>query len=196
MIKKILLTILGLVVVCVLAVLAIAATKPKVFQVERSATIAAPPASVFAVINDFHQFQKWSPWEKLDPNMNRDIGGPDAGVGATYYWKGNQDAGEGRMTITESVPDSKVAMSLEFIAPFPANNHVEFNLAPAAEATNVRWSMSGDCPYMMKVMMVFMDMDAAVGKDFEEGLANLGRVAQEQTPMPADTTSAQPGAGS
>ncbi len=191
MVKKILLTVLGLVAICVVAILAIAATKPSTFQVERSASIPASQPVVFALVNDFHRFQEWSPWEKLDPNMTKEISGPEAGVGAIYYWKGNQDAGEGRMTITESVPDSKVAMSLEFIAPIPATNQVEFSFEPAAEGTHVRWTLNGHCPYSMKIMTVFMNMDAMIGKDFEEGLASLSRVAQAAPPMPPDTTSTE-----
>jgi len=196
MVKRILLALVGLALVAVVAILGIAASRPNTYRVERSATLAAPPAAVFALVNDFHRFPDWSPWEKLDPNMARTISDPGTGVGATYQWKGSGEAGEGRMTITESVPDSKVGMKLEFLAPWKSTCGVEFNVQPAAEGTHVQWVMNGDNPFVMRVMTVFMDMDAAIGKDFEEGLANLGRVAATMPPMPPDSTRTEAQTGS
>lgn len=53
-------------VVSILAVLIYAATRPDTFRVERSLSIKAPPEKIFPHINDFHQWQAWSPWEKID----------------------------------------------------------------------------------------------------------------------------------
>jgi hypothetical protein len=171
-------TILIVVVVLIAGILALAATKPDSFQVQRRAMIDAPPDRIFALINDFHQWGVWSPWEKLDPAMKRTFDGPAAGVGSSYAWEGNSKAGQGRMEITESTSPSRLRLNLNFIKPFKANNVTEFNLAPKGNGTDVTWTLSGPSPFVTKLMMVFTTMDKMVGKDFEEGLANLKRVTE------------------
>ena len=168
-------TILVILVVVIAILLLLAASKPNSYRVERSATIQAPPERIFGLINDFRNWPKWSPWEKLDPAMKRDLGGPPSGVGSTYAWEGNKKAGQGRMEITESDPPRRVKLDLNFIKPFKSNNVTAFTLEPRDGGTHVHWTMDGPSPMMMKVMMLFMNMDKLVGRDFEEGLANLKR---------------------
>ncbi len=160
-------------VALVAGVLIFATTKPDTFSVQRSATIQAPPEKVFAVLNDFKRWPDWSPWEKLDPAMKRTLGGAPAGKGATYAWEGNGKAGAGRMEIVESTPASKIGIQLDFIKPFEGHNTTVFALTPQGGATQVNWSMTGPTPFVSKLMQVFVDMDQMIGKDFEEGLANL-----------------------
>ena len=100
--KKILMALLVLILAAVLFV----ASRPNEYRVERSATFAAPPEVVFAQIDDFHNWAAWSPWEKLDPQMQKSFGGAASGAGAEYHWVGNNQVGEGRMTITESSPST------------------------------------------------------------------------------------------
>jgi uncharacterized protein YndB with AHSA1/START domain len=157
----------------VAGILGYAAMRPGSFRVERSARIDAPPDRVFAVINDFHEWPSWSPWEEIDPAMNRTHSGPTNGKGAIYEWKGNKKVGEGRMEITESIPSQKVGIKLDFLKPFEAHNNVEISLAPSGKSTDVTWAMFGESPFLMKVMGLFMSMDKMVGKDFEKGLAKL-----------------------
>ena len=154
-------------------VLGYAAMRSGQFRVERSARVAAPPDRVFAVINDFHEWKSWSPWEEIDPAMNRIHSGPANGQGAIYEWKGNKQVGEGRMEITESIPSKKVGIKLDFLKPFEAHNMVELSLVPSGNATDVTWAMTGSSPFLMKVIGLFMSMDKMVGKDFEKGLARL-----------------------
>lgn len=177
--KKILLGVLLVVGVAVLGVLGLAATKPNQYVVTRSATMKAAPQFVYAQIEDMHKFPSWSPWQKLDPAMQTKYSGAESGVGAVYEWEGNKDAGSGRMTITEAVPNEKITMKLEFLKPFASTALTALTLAPEGNGTKVEWSMSGDYDFMSKVMCVFMDMDKMIGKDFTEGLANLDRVSGE-----------------
>lgn len=165
--------------VLIVAVLAFAATKPDTFRVERTASIAAPAEAIFPLINDFREWEGWSPWEKLDPNLKRTFSGSSSGEGAVYAWEGNSDAGAGRMEIVESVEPSKITVDLRFTAPFEANNVTVFSLVPNGESTTVTWVMEGPNPYIGKLMSVFMSMDSMVGKDFEEGLTGLAALAEE-----------------
>lgn len=169
MLKKILI----LVVLAIVAVLGFAMTKPDTYEVERSATLRAAPDAIHAAIADFHRWSEWSPWEKLDPAMNRTFEGAASGKGAVYAWKGNSDVGEGRMEITDVTAPSRLGIKLDFVEPFASSCVMEFELAPQGDSTTVRWVMKGNHNFMSKVMCVFMDMDAMIGKDFESGLANL-----------------------
>ena len=172
-------TIALVIVVAMAGILIFAATKPDTFRVERSIAIKAPPEKIFPLINDFKQWDAWSPWETKDPAMKRSYGLTTSGKGAHYAWEGNNDVGQGSMDITESVPPSKVALKLDFVKPFEGHNVVVFTLAPKGEMTEVTWSMSGPAPFMSKVMQVFVNMDRMIGKDFEAGLANLKTVAEK-----------------
>lgn len=178
MIKKILLGIVSLVVIAIIAVLGIALRQPDEFRVARSTTIQAPPEKIVANIEDFHRWADWSPYEKLDPNMTRDIGGAPSGKGATYAWSGNGQAGAGRMEILESSPQ-RVAIQLDFSEPMEGHNLAEFILTPQGDATEVAWVMSGPAPFLTKVMCVFFDLDQMIGPDFENGLAKLKKVSEQ-----------------
>ncbi len=167
-----------IVVVAVLAVVGIAATKPDSFEVKRSADIAAPPEKIAASLSDFHSWQAWSPWEKVDPAMKKTFSGPPSGVGSVYEWSGNAKAGAGRMEITEASP-AKVTIKLDFLKPFEAHNFVDFVLEPKGESTHVTWVMRGKNNFIGKVMQVFVSMDKMIGKDFEAGLATLKSVAEK-----------------
>src|SRR3954468_3178246 len=117
------------VVVLIAGVLAYAATKPDTFRVQRAASIKAPAEKIAAVLGDFHAWEAWSPWEKMDPAMKRSFTGEPKGKGAIYLWQGNGKVGEGRMEITDATA-SRVAMDLDFTKPFEAHNKVAFTLAP------------------------------------------------------------------
>jgi polyketide cyclase/dehydrase/lipid transport protein len=170
--------------VAIAGVLLLAATRPTHYRVERSATIAAAPAAVFAQVNDLHRWNEWSPWEKLDPAMKRTYAGPETGPDASYAWAGNDEVGEGRMTIVESVPQERVGIRLEFIKPWTETCQVRFALAPQAAGTRVTWSLQGDHNFVSKVMCVFMDMDKMIGGDFERGLGQLRTVAEAMPAQP------------
>lgn len=173
-----------------LAFSAVVASRPGQFHVERSAEIAAPPAVAFSLVNDFHRWQSWSPWDKLDPNQTRTFSGPAAGTGSEYHWVGNDKVGEGHMTITESLPAQRVALKLDFLKPMKATNTTVFAFTPTAKGTQVVWSMDGTNNFFGKAFMMFNDMDKMVGGDFERGLANLGQQAQAEAKRQADAASA------
>jgi carbon monoxide dehydrogenase subunit G len=163
--------------VLLVAILSFAATKPDSFRVERSVSIKAPPEKVVALIDDFHQWSLWSPWERLDPAMQRTFSGATSGTGAAYTWTGNRKVGAGHMEVLDASP-SKVTIKLDFLKPFEGHNTAEFTLQPNGDSTRVTWAMYGPSPYMSKVMGTIFNMDKMIGKDFSTGLANMKRVAE------------------
>lgn len=175
-------TIFGVVafVLLVLAVFAaVVAMQPAEFVVARSATMAAPPDKVFAQVNDFQNWNGWSPWAKLDPQAKYTLEGPPAGEGAIYRWSGNKDVGEGSMTILESKPSEHVRMKLEFIRPFPDSCNVDFALKPEGDKTSLTWTMSGrNEDFVSKAFCLVMNMDKMVGGDFEKGLASMKAIVE------------------
>lgn len=177
MFKKIALTLVALAGIGVAVVLAMAATKPDNFRVERSTTISAAPDKISGLVSDFHQWDKWSPYEKLDTNMQRQFSGKESGVGAIYEWNGNDKAGQGKMEILTATPE-KIEIKLDFIKPFEASNTAEFLLQPVADGTKVTWAMTGKSPLFCKVIDVLFNMDKMCGTDFETGLANLKAVTE------------------
>ncbi len=160
-------------------VLLYASTRPDTLCVARRLRIAAPPERIQPLVADFHQWAAWSPYEKLDPAMRKTFSGAAAGVGAVYEWNGNNKAGAGRMEITGTTPEL-VAIKLDFFKPFEGHNQAGFSFVPQPDGTTeVSWTMTGPASFMLKLTQVFMDMDRMIGRDFEEGLANLRRMAEQ-----------------
>jgi uncharacterized protein YndB with AHSA1/START domain len=174
MVKKVLIGLAAVVAVLLVLIW----RQPDNYTVVRSATIAAPPAEAFALVNDFHQWDKWSPWAKIDPNMKTTYSGPGSGKDAVYYWIGNNDVGEGRMTILDSTPNDRITIKLEFLKPFESNSITTFLFKPEGAGTNVSWEMAGDSNFMTKAMTLFASMDKMVGADFEKGLAQMKASAE------------------
>jgi uncharacterized protein YndB with AHSA1/START domain len=172
-------TIVIVLVVIIAAILIYAATKPDAFRVQRATNIKAPPDRIFALINDFHKWGGWSPWEKLDPEMKRTHSGAAEGKGAVYAWEGSGKVGAGRMEIMESSTPSKIVIKLDFIKPFEGHNTAEFTLEGKGDTTDVTWAMYGPASFISKVMQVFVSMDSMIGKDFEAGLANMKAIAEK-----------------
>ena len=174
MIKIIALVVLAAVV----ALLAYASTRPDSFRVERRIHIQAPADKVARLIADFNQWSKWSPWEKLDPDMKRTRSGAPSGPGAVYAWEGNSKVGAGRMEIMQAKAEL-VVVKLDFLKPFEAHNTAEFTLQANGDQTQVTWAMFGPSPFISKLMGIFFSMDGMIGKDFEAGLANLKQAAEQ-----------------
>ena len=165
--------------IAIAVVLILAATKPDRFSVRREATVKAPAEKIFPLINDFHQWVTWSPWEHRDPALKRSYSGAESGKGAVYGWEGNSSVGSGRMEILESTVPSKIVIKLDFIKPFEGHNTAEFTMLPQGDATHVIWLMHGPAPFINKVMQVFMNLDKMIGKDFEAGLASLKQATEK-----------------
>jgi len=176
--KKILIALV--VILAILGVFAaVVAMQPADLRVTRSGTIPAPPGEVFAQVNDFHNWEAWSPWAKIDPAAKNTFEGPSSGVGAVFKWSGNSEVGEGSMTITESKPNERILIDLHFIKPFEGTDITEFTFKSEGDQTVVTWTMTGRKNFISKGICMFMDMDKMVGGKFDEGLANIKAVVEK-----------------
>ena len=175
MLKKIVLAVVAFVAV----VLVYAAFRPDAMHIERSASVHAPADAIFPLINDFHSWTQWSPYEKKDPAMARTYSGAPSGRGAIYEWAGNSDVGRGRMEVTDSEEPSRIVIKLDFIEPFEGHNVATFTMTPDGANTRVTWAMDGPSPYVAKLMGIFVNMDTMIGADFEVGLNNLKAAAEK-----------------
>jgi hypothetical protein len=143
------------------------------YSVSREADVGADADQVRAALVDFKEWRHWSPWEGLDPALQRTYSGPDSGVGATYHWQGNRKAGEGRMEVTSVTPE-EVVIALDFVKPFKSSTTSTFRLQPQEDGTtHVSWTLVGPKTMGTKIMGIFTSMDKLVGKDFEKGLRQL-----------------------
>lgn len=167
------------IVTVMVSTLIYAASRPDAFRIERSTNIQASPEKIFTLINDFKQWEKWSPWEKIDPALKRTYSGSASGIGAIYAWHGDKNVGQGNMEIIEASPFSKVTIKLDLIAPFAAHNTVEFTLIKKGGTTNLTQAMYGSRPYISKLMELFFSMEKMIGGKYEEGLANLKNIAEQ-----------------
>ena len=174
MLPYIILAICAVIVVLVVII----ALQPSEFQVSRSATMSASPQAVFEQVNDFHKWDAWSPWARIDPEMKQTFEGAPAGTGAEYSWNGNKKVGQGHMTILDSRPGEAVKIKLEFLKPMKATNTTLFTFKPEGDQTLVVWTMNGKNNFMGKIFCLFMNMDKMVGKDFEMGLAAMKTIAE------------------
>ena len=149
-----------------------------IYTVERSTHIEASPGDIYEHVIDLRKMEKWSPWERMDPNMTKSYSGAESGVGSRYEWSGNRKVGEGSMEITDAQQDTRVDIDLVFLKPFKAENKVSMTLEPVEGGTDVTWAMSGKTTVMTRVMGIFKSMDDMVGPDFERGLSNLKEVVE------------------
>jgi Polyketide cyclase / dehydrase and lipid transport len=172
-------TILIIIAVIIAAVLIYVAAKPNDFQIQRSTGIKAKPDKLFSLINDLHNMQTWSAWEKVDPAMKRNYSGEASGKGAKYAWEGNKEIGQGTMEITESIPNTKVSLNMHFIKPFEGHSSIDFTLAANGDKTVVTQTMRGTSTFLPKLMCtLFFNQDKMIGGKFEEGLISLKALAE------------------
>ena len=171
---------IGLLALVVL-LLVIIVLRPTDFRVTRSAVMVVPPEKVFAQVNDFHKWEEWSPWAKLDLNCKNTYEGAAVGKDAEMHWSGNKKVGEGRMTIVESNPPGSISIRLEFLRPFACTNTAEFLFKPSGPGTEVTWSMYGKNTFMGKALGVFVNMDTMIGRDFAKGLAQLKTIVEARS---------------
>jgi hypothetical protein len=174
MLKKILLGI-----VAVIAILAIVIfMQPTEFTIERTASFKAPNSAVYSQINDFRNWDAWSPWAKIDSNMTVTYDGPMLGTGSQYMWNANSDAGSGKMMIIGSIPGKYIEIQLDFYEPLPSSNTMIFTISGDSSQSTVTWTMSGTNNFMAKAFNLFFNNEKMIGADFEKGFASLKTIVE------------------
>jgi hypothetical protein len=147
---------------------------PKNFAVSRSIVVNKPLEETFVFIKSIKNQDIWSPWKKKDPNMNQSFVGTDGEVGFVARWQGNKDVGEGEQEIVKIVENERVLSKLRFFKPWKSEADAFLSAEAVSDSTTkVTWGFSGSNKIPFNIFMLFMNMDKAVGKDFEEGLADL-----------------------
>ncbi len=179
-------------VVLVVALVGGAFLTPQNAHVERSTLMAATPEEVFSVVNDLSRFNEWSPWAPKDPKAKYTMDGPPSGVGAKMSWT-SEPLGNGAQEIIESTPFSSVKTRLDIDDQGPA--HGTFTFAPAEGGTKVTWAFDSDLG--MNPLMRYMGLmfDTWIGKDYEEGLANLKVLVEKGAQAATAAALATPGSG-
>ena len=175
MIKKIAL----LLALLIAGILVVASFRPNDFRVSRSATLSAPPAALFELVNNQQKFNTWNPFEKADPTVKNTYTGPASGVGSACSWAGNSQVGEGTSTIIESKPNELIRFKMDFRKPMAGQSTCEFTFKPEGDKTQVTWSMYGPASFPAKIMGLFINCDKMCGDQFELGLASLGEAAKK-----------------
>jgi len=139
--------------------------------VERRIRVDAPASAIYERIAGFHRWRGWSPYEELDPNMERTYAGAESGTGAVYEWSGNLKAGAGRMEIVDAVEDERVVIEQRNLKPFRSKSTTTFTLDDSGDGTAVTWSMTGPVALITRIMGIFKSMDRMVGPLFERAEA-------------------------
>ncbi|MBI3730631.1 MAG: SRPBCC family protein [Burkholderiales bacterium] len=169
----------AIVILLLIAFILFVAARPDDFRVERALSMRASPEQIFPLINDFHEWEAWSPWEKADPAVQRTYSGAELGKGAIYAWKGNKELGEGKMEILDTQPFNYLRLQINFYKPFAAQNTIEFRLENKDGSTVVSHAMFGPSNFMSKLMGLFFNMDKMVGGKFDEGLLSIKNIVEK-----------------
>jgi hypothetical protein len=184
MIKKVFIAVAVLLACAVAGLLVTIALQPSTYHVERFTTISAPPSAVFAHVNDLHAWDSWSPWKDLDPNPKTSFSNPSAGKGASFSWNGNDQVGEGTLTILDSKADERIDVEQAFVRPLAGKANMAFTFKPEGAGTKVIWAMDGHNDFLGKAVCLVMNMDAMVGTSFEQGLSNMKALVEKEAAEP------------
>lgn len=182
MIKKILIGVAAVAILLIGVVVVLAFIAPTDFRVEREITINKPKSEVFAYAKMLKNQNDWGPWFKKEPTMKQEFRGTDGTVGFTSHWDGtNAEVGEGEQEIKRIVEGERIDTELRFKRPFESRADAYLTTEAAGDAqTNVKWGFSSSMPRPMNIMLLVMDMDKEVGKDFGEGLASMKEILEKQ----------------
>ncbi|WP_127844718.1 SRPBCC family protein [Psychroflexus aestuariivivens] len=164
-----------LIIVIILGVLTF--VLPTSMETEESIAINAPKSIVKEQILYFENSQEWSPWSKIDPNMNTWLEGEDGEVGTKYFWKGNEDAGEGVQEIV-AVEENQVDLKITFIKPFESEADTYFKINEKSDKVEVTWGFTSEMQPPLNLMLLFVDMKESISEDYREGLESLKEISE------------------
>ncbi len=175
MLKKIAIALGLIVVVGVVALAAAVFLTPTDCRVEREITIDRPKDDVFAYAKMVKNQNVWGPWYKRDPAMKQEFVGTDGTPGFVSRWASQDpEVGSGEQEIKNVVDGERLETELRFKEPFESKADTYLTTDAVGEGqTKVKWGFATEMPRPMNLMLLVIDMDQAIGKDFEEGLASL-----------------------
>ena len=174
------LKILGGVIFFLVIFLVYVASRDNTFHYQRSGLINAPAEKIFPYLSDFTMGSQWSPYEKIDPNMKKNIIGSGRDVGSVMEFDGNKDAGSGKLEFLKIVPNETVEIKLTMTKPFAAENLVKYQLTKEGDSTRFTWEMSGQNGFLGKLIGVLINCDKMIGGQFEQGIQNLKALVEGQ----------------
>ena len=155
-------------------------TSPKHEHIHRSIEINKPVAEVFAYLADYNNMSNWSPWAEMDPNAKSIITGIPGSVGHKHRWESeNKDVGVGEQQIVGLDINNRIDTQLKFEAPMEMTSSAYFNTKANGETTTLTWGYETDYGFVDSIFMRFFDLDALLGKNYEDGLAKLKSVLEK-----------------
>ena len=152
---------------------------PGSYEVNREIVIDKPVPEVFKFVRSLKKHDSWSPWSEKDPNMEKSFTGTDGEIGCISSWSGNKDVGTGEHEITNIVENKIVESQLRFLKPFKSTSDAYLRMEESGKGTKVIWGFKGKNAFPFSIMMLFMNMEKTVGKDFENGLQKLKGILEK-----------------
>ncbi len=168
----------------IVLVLLLGLIMPKDYDISREIVISAPKGVIFKQVGSLRAMDAWSPWSKMDPNIEQTFEGEDGAIGSMQSWSGNKDVGKGSNTITASEPGSRVETKVNFLEPFESEAGTYIQLDDAEGGTKVTWGMKGTMPFPWNALSPLMGMTGAIEKDYDKGLAALKTLVEEKVANP------------
>lgn len=153
---------------------------PTSYTVEVSTAMNAPQKAVYSYMRNLENFDQWSPWAELDPEMTIETSGEAGEIGSSYSWQGNEDVGKGKMTIS-NLSDNRIDITLQFIEPWESESKTWYVVEEVGNTSIVNWNMIGEMSYPWNIMSLFMNMEEMIGKDFYKGLNKLKTIVEDES---------------
>lgn len=172
-------TFLYILLAIVLLIVILAIIAPKGYEVSRSITVDKPLQEVFNYLKFLKNMDDWSPWAEKDPNMKKTFTGTDGEVGCVSAWVGNKDVGEGEQEITGITENKEIITELRFLKPWKSTSQGYLRMSENLNGTDIVWSFVGHNKFPISIMMLFMNMEKAIGGDFEHGLKKLKSILEK-----------------
>lgn len=173
------------ILIAVAAVLAgfllVAALKPADYLIQREIVIQAKPEAIFPYLVSMKKADQWMPWKEGDPQVVTSYSGPEEGVGAISSWESPGQMGTGQAEVVGVTPNQLVKTKITYTKPMVMSQDSEFSLAPDAGGTRVAWRVTGQQPFIPRLIctLMFMNLDKFVGGEFEKGLGKLKLILEK-----------------
>ncbi|RXP63603.1 polyketide cyclase [Lutibacter sp. HS1-25] len=172
-------TLLYIILIVIFLIIILANIAPGKYDVSRSILIKKPLPEVFSYLKLLKNQDNWSPWAEKDPNMKKTFSGVDGEIGFVSSWVGNKEVGEGAQEITDIINNEAIFSQLRFLKPFKSKSDAYLKVENVDGGTKVTWGFSGINKFPVSILMLFMNMDKTIGKDFEYGLNKLQKILED-----------------